>query len=402
MTPIFHRVIHGAFAGLLSLGVATTAAAQEKKPLVIGMAVAQSGAMTAYDGDPTKGFMLAVAEFNAGGGILGRKIKLVFSDTKSKPDRAFNSAIEVIEKGAEFVIASCDFDYGGPSAVAAQKRGVLVMSICSGSPKWGPQGVGELAFTAGHAGSVDGYVMAEWAFFRRGWKRAYMLKDTTLTYTRTQCSGFEQRWTEIAGKDSLKVDTFKNGDPSIATQITRLKNTDPKPEVIFICTYVPGGATALRQIRNSGIGLPIMGGFAMDGQYWTKSVPGLSDFYVPVYGNVFGEDPNPKVNEFVSKYKSKFGKPPTTSLALLGYAALQAYKIAAERAGSTGSQKIRAELEKFAGQELIHGRWWFSPKLHIQTRMTALINVVTNGKVKATGERYTNKKAVPIEMLFKE
>jgi len=397
-----NRTLASMLGATLCLGVAATAAAQDKEPLVIGMAVAQSGTMTAYDGDPTNGFKLAVSEFNEAGGILGRKVELVFSDTKSDPAQAFNSAIEVIDKGAEFLIASCDFDFGGPSAVAAQERGVLVMSICSGSPKWGPQGVGELAFTAGHAGSADGYVMAEWAFNERGWKRAYMLKDTTLTYTRTQCAGFEQRWKEVAGADSLQVDTFKNGDPSIATQITRIKNADPQPDVIFICTYVPGGATALRQLRNSGVDIPIMSGFAMDGEYWTEGVPGLSEFYVPVYGNVFGDDPRAKINDFVASYAAAYGSPPATSLALLGYAALQAYKIAAERAGSTDSQEVRAELEKFDGEQLIHGRWWFSPDLHIQTRMSALINVVTDGKAKSTGEHYTNQKAVPMEMLFME
>ena len=105
---------------------------------------------------------VAVDDFNKKGGILGHKVELVWADTKSNPTQAGNAATEVLEKGAKFLLASCDFDQGGAAAVVAQKRGVLVMSVCSGSPKWGPIGVGELAFSTGHAAQADGYLLAEW------------------------------------------------------------------------------------------------------------------------------------------------------------------------------------------------------------------------------------------------
>ena len=262
-------------ASAVMLALATTASSAADQKLIIGMAVAQSGWMTAYDGDPSAAIQVAVDDFNKKGGILGHEIELVWADTKSDPTQAGNAATEVLDKGAEFLLASCDFDQGGAAAVVAQERGVLVMSVCSGSPKWGPIGVGELAFSTGHAAQADGYLLAEWAYKSRGWKTAYVLRDTTLTYTRSQCFGFIQRWTEIAGEKALLgIDEFKNADPSIATQIARIKVLNSQPDVIFICSYVPGGATAIRQVRAAGINQPMMTGVAMDGEYWLEGVPG--------------------------------------------------------------------------------------------------------------------------------
>ncbi len=390
-------------ASAVMLALATTASSAADQKLIIGMAVAQSGWMTAYDGDPSAAIQVAVDDFNKKGGILGHEIELVWADTKSDPTQAGNAATEVLDKGAEFLLASCDFDQGGAAAVVAQERGVLVMSVCSGSPKWGPIGVGELAFSTGHAAQADGYLLAEWAYKSRGWKTAYVLRDTTLTYTRSQCFGFIQRWTEIAGEKALLgIDEFKNADPSIATQIARIKVLNSQPDVIFICSYVPGGATAIRQVRAAGINQPMMTGVAMDGEYWLEGVPGLEKFYVPVPGNVFGFDPSEEVNELVERFRVKHGQPPATSLAIFGYRSLQMYKIAAERAGTLDSQAVRMELEKFKNEPVMGGIATFSEDIHIQNRIRALINEVKDGKMKSTGEYYTSEKPVPFEMLFKE
>ncbi|MBM3511580.1 MAG: amino acid ABC transporter substrate-binding protein [Alphaproteobacteria bacterium] len=392
------RAVSVAVSGLV-LGLAAERAAAAD--FTVGFAIAQSGWMTAYDGDSHKGALIAIDDLNAKGGVLGNTIKTVFADTKSDPAQAGIAGETVLKQGAKFMLASCDFDMGGPAGLAAQKAGVLVISICSGSPKWGPVGIGELAFTTGHAAQVDGFLMAEWAFNKKGWKRAYMLRDTSLTYTRAQCAGFEERWKELAG-GLAGVDTFKNDDPSIATQITRLKALNPQPDVLFICTYAPGGPTALRQLRAAGINQPIMSGLAMDGAYWLDGVPGLSNFYVPTYGSVFGDDPDPEVRDFVEKFKKKFGQPPATSISVLGYRAMQKFAIAAEKAKSTDSQAVRKELEKFSEQKVLGGVVWYDDKVHVLDRTRALIMQVQGGKMGSSGEYVQSAKRVPYDVLFKE
>lgn len=71
-------------------GLASAPAMSADAGATIGLAVTQSGFMTAYDGDATKSVKLWVDQQNAAGGLLGKPIKLVEADTKS--DRAHSTA----------------------------------------------------------------------------------------------------------------------------------------------------------------------------------------------------------------------------------------------------------------------------------------------------------------------
>jgi branched-chain amino acid transport system substrate-binding protein len=51
--------------------------------ITIGMAVAESGWMEAYDGEATKMAQLWVERENAKGGLLGKPIKVISGDTKT-------------------------------------------------------------------------------------------------------------------------------------------------------------------------------------------------------------------------------------------------------------------------------------------------------------------------------
>jgi branched-chain amino acid transport system substrate-binding protein len=67
-----------------------------------------------------------------------------------------------------------------------------------------------------------------------------------------------------------------------------------KVDAIVFCSYLPGGSSAIRQIRAAGIDLPILASSTFDGTYWLGAVPDLTNFYVPVQASVYGDDPRPR------------------------------------------------------------------------------------------------------------
>ncbi len=64
-----------AAAALLATAATNETARAADHEVVIGFAIAQSGWMNAYDGPPMVGAQMAIEEFNAKGGILGKPIR---------------------------------------------------------------------------------------------------------------------------------------------------------------------------------------------------------------------------------------------------------------------------------------------------------------------------------------
>jgi branched-chain amino acid transport system substrate-binding protein len=349
------------------------------KPIVIGIATAQTGFIAAFDKPSVAGAMIAVSDINKAGGVLGRQLKVVTADTKSDINLGSQAGLSVISKGADVMLVTLDFNYGGPAARAGQSHGIVAMSIGASSPKFGVSGIGPLAYTIGSNGDVEAYAEAEWAYQKKHWRSAYLLLDDTTDANRTQCSSFATRFKELGGTIAGQ-DTFKNTDPSVAPQITRLKGLSKAPDVIELCSYPPGGAVATQQIRQQGINTPIIGNDAFDGDYWyKKSIPNLSNFYYNESSSIFGNDPSAKVNAFWKTYAQKTHAAPQVSFGAFGYTAVQALALAIKRAGTTKGTAVAAQLDKFTNEALLLPTT-FTKTLHIDTHRAGRIMQIQNGK----------------------
>lgn len=368
-----------ALAITLAAPVGGAAAPRDKSPIVVGAAVALSGWMRHFDDSPYKGAQLAVEDINAKGGVLGRKLRLVTADTKTDPAESARAGIEVLRQGAKLVITSCNFDLGKPAAAAANQQGVVAFATCVADPRFASPKLGRHVFSMATATPGHAAVAAEWAYKRAGWRSVYMLTDTVVAETRAICGHFKTRWTELAGKAALLgEDAFRGTDGTFPTEVDRIRSLAAQPDFIFVCTGGPGAAI-VKQIRDAGIGTKIMATDSMDGDGWMASLPNLSGFYFAAYGSLFGDDPNPRVREFMRRYIRKFGNKPTSARALTGYSVVEAFARAAERAGTTDGKAVVAMLEKFKGEPLLVGPTTFTADQHINMRRGQLVMEVRNG-----------------------
>ena len=387
------KVGMAALAACTISALATTMGWSADKP-VFGLVMSFSGWFAPIDADTIAGAKLAVAEINAAGGVLGQPIEVVEFDNKSEPPLGADGAVDVIGKGAKAILFPSDFDFGAPGAYVAQQKDVIAFSGAS-DPKFGVQGVGPLAYSTSNASQAQGGLLAEWAYKQKGWKTAYVLLDNTIAYTKSLCGSFATRWTELAGKDGLLgQDTFLNNDPSITAQVTRITGLSKKPDLIFFCSYAPGGPSAIRQLRAAGVTAAIVTGESLDGDYWIGTVPDLSNFYVVNYGSKYGDDPDADVNGFFKRFEAKDGKKADVSYGLRGYSAVQAWAKAANKAGSLDGDKVAAVLDTFAKEPLVIGPTTYTTDLHIQTTRPMSIIGVTGGKFAAVG-RFTVEKYPP-------
>jgi branched-chain amino acid transport system substrate-binding protein len=389
-----------AVAGLVGVGaVQAQSAKASNHEVVFGFAASYSGWMQAYSDPPTKAAMIAIEEINAAGGLLGKKIVTVKFDAKTDRVQGAKAGTAALSAGAQILAVDCDYDFGAPAALAAQKAGKISVFLCAESVLAGIQGVGKFSFSASVLAAVQGAAMAEWGWKKKGWRTAYLLLDETIEYDKGICYGFDWMWREKLGGKILGHDVFQNADPSIASQITRIKNLPQEPDVISLCSFVPGGASAIRQIRAAGIKSAIASGSAMSGTYWLSSVPNLSNHYVPEQASIYGDDPNPAVNAFNAKYKAKYGANVGSQYTYPGYVMVEMWAKAVKRAGTFDSAKVVAELEKFKNEPVLAGTRTFTKTLHHQNYAPYLIVETTNGKPKVV-ESFLISEPVPMDVLF--
>ena len=360
----------------------TDGGTDDSGPVVIGVASSLTGPLSFYDGEILNGMRLAVDEHNASGGVDSRTLELVTADNKTDLSLVEQTAQEVIDQGAVVVVPTCDYDTGAPAARLADSSGLLVVG-CAGGVGFGAKGVGPNTFNTFAGGPTEGATMAQFVK-DQGWTKPYLLEDTSIEYSKAACRYFEESWTAM-GEEIAGADTFQNGDPSIATQVTSLHDADA--DVVIACTYVPGGASAVKQIRDGGIDLPIVAGVGMEGTFWiSESVPDLSDFYKVATGSVVGDDPRSAVNDFVAAYTEAYGTPPLTSFSLMGYQNIQTIAHAlANAGGSTSGADLAAVLSGLTDADFILGPTTYTADCHVPLGRPMVVMTVQQGVETSVG-----------------
>ncbi|MBJ2149257.1 ABC transporter substrate-binding protein [Paracoccus sp. IB05] len=368
--------------------------------IVVGFATAQTGFMQGYDKPAEDAAMIRIREINEAGGLLGKQIEVVTADTKTDMAEGAKAGLSVVDQGADLVVVSCDYDFGAPAALAAESLGVISFFICAESVKAGIQGVGPNSFSASVLAPVQGATMAEWSYKEKGARSYYRLLDTWTEYNKGICDGFDWMLPQLPEAKLVGEDTFVNEDASIAAQISRIKALPEEPDAIMLCSMMPGFVSAVKQIRAAGINSMLLNGSGADGSYWMSAVPDLSNFYVPAQGSVFGDDPSADVNAFVKKYAEATGAPPATQYTFPGYVMIDVWAKAVERAGTTETAAVVAELEKMNEEPTLFGPRTFTAELHHQNKAEYRIIGTENGKPAVVGT-WTISEPVPLDALLK-
>jgi branched-chain amino acid transport system substrate-binding protein len=334
------------FTWLLAASVLMTAsAAVAEDEIFIGGALSLTGVQAPLDEPGLKGAEVAVKYLNDRGGILGKQVKFENIDGKSDPVTVGNNAVDLIDRGAQLIVAPCDFDFGGPAGREAQKSGLVGISTCASDPLYSSWSLGDKQFTLSMWNTTMGAAAAEYAFNERGWKTAYVVTDQFIAYTKSLSKYFVEHFEAIGGT-VLADDAYTQGDQDFSAQLARLRGLESQPDVIFISSYMPDLATIIRSIREVGITSPIMGGDSYDD-------PGLWEALGETFGSDvyfithtwMGSEAHPEMDQFIAAYQEFYGSAPDTSFVATGWDTIMLMAQAVEIAGTTDGEAVAAALE---------------------------------------------------------
>jgi branched-chain amino acid transport system substrate-binding protein len=363
-------VIALAAVAVAALAAGSAFGGKEQREILIGISAAKTGILAPYDLQAGQLFQMRIDQINKAGGVLGKKIRVEWIDTKSDKPTAATNAEELISKGAVVIIATCDFDFSFPAINAARAHKVPGIALCASSPKVAtPAIVGPYGGSMGLGSDAEGVAGAEWLRKNRPkLTRVYVFKDNSLEYSKATADYFKARWLELGGK-VCGEDTFVGGpNLDLSSQITRLRGKVAGCDVIYDGSWQPFGSQLARAIRDAGIKTPILTNASVNGTLVRQIAGKISDFYalgfacLPTYCQ---GTQTPLVRTIAAQFKARYKTPLGNHYALPGYALADAVVGAIKAAGSTDGEKIANAL--FGGKVVVNyfgTKMKFTPKCH--------------------------------------
>ena len=215
-------------------------------------------------------------------------------------------------------------------------------------PGFGPPTTGRLSFSSYPSLLSEASAGAQF-LWDRGVRHPFLFRDTSIIYGRAYCSGFQQTWEHLGGTIAGSAD-FENTDESVASQVSELRDSDA--DAVVMCSYPPGGASAIKQIRSAGIDVPIQGPAGFDGTFWLKGIPSTKEIFATSNGSAY-DPPNAETAKLFEQLKRN-GVDTDVSSALLGaYAGGQLILDAIRETHSVNGNTLADALEAKAHHTVV-------------------------------------------------
>ena len=324
--------------------LATMVAACKPAPKALKVAILAplSGDVATFGQSTRDGALLAIEEWNAKGGVLGRKIEAVVEDSQCEAEPAASAANKVISQDqVKFIIGEVCSKASIPVSEIATANKVLQISPTSTNPKVTIDEAGNAKPTVFRACFIDpfqGTVAATFALKELNAKTAAVLLDQGNDYVRGLAEFFRDAF-EAGGGQVVVWETYTAGDTDFSAILTKVK--DANPDVLYLPDYYSTVNVIAAQANQMGIKAVKPGGDGWDSPKLDQ-VATAGGFFTNHYSS---EDTRPVVQDFVKRYQAKYGSVPD-ALAALAYDAANILFMAIEQAGTDDPLKVAQTMEK--------------------------------------------------------
>lgn len=365
----FHRMML-----VVGFGAALMGCSKHTDDIVIGAYFPLTGNTATWGEMGKKAIDIAVDELNAAGGLLGKKVRMVYEDDQSLPEQAKLAVLKLIKQHKAVALIG-EFASSRTLAAApeAQRHHIPMISPYSTNPK--VTEVGDYIFRVCYIDPFQGGAMARFAVETLGVKRIAILKDIKNDYSVGLADFFTQMLTQLGGTVVAET-SYSEGDVEFRSQLTQLKVGNP--EAIYIPGYYTEVGLIARQARELGLTVPLLGGDGWDSPK-TVEIGGAATNGTYFTASFAVDDPNPLGREFSKKFKDRFGIDPDGTAAVSYEAAIVLFD-AIRRAGSTDGPALRDALAATKNFEGVSGRFTLDANRNAIKRI--VIMTIHNGALK--------------------
>jgi branched-chain amino acid transport system substrate-binding protein len=369
---VLFTVCAGIILCLASSGVRTES---KKTPIRIGAIHNMTGALGSIGVPSMAGARLAVKQLNARGGILGRPVELIARDGKSDPAVLAAATRELVRvPGLAAITGLNDTSMVLAAAPIAEKARMVFLTSGATSPLV-PLQFPHYYFMACFGDNTQAAAGAEYAYQTLAARTTWLLFDHSTEYTVLLARYFRERYTELGG-DIVGEDTYAGGAVDFSDQIARILELPVLPDMLYISAGPDDIGRLVKQVRDAGIHVPIMGGDGYDTPLLLQKAGAAADnTYFTTHAFLGGTHQTPAVAQFIADYQAEYGAPPDTAFAALGYDAVMLIAHAIELADSAKQKALPEALEAVDTFPGVTGSMSFGLLEHLPTKEVTVVKI---------------------------
>lgn len=318
-------------------------AAATDKPIKIGITSDASGQYANSGASDRRGMLMAIEEFNAKGGVLGRKIEWTHLDTETTPATGSRVAERLITRDeCGFLIGAVSSGVANAVSQVAQKYGAIYMNTNSSSPTESGQDCHRVKFVWDGNGTNFAKAAVKNSIDRFGKKWLLLTNDYVWGHN---TSAATRKLVEQYGGEIVDEILVPQGTRDFSAALLKIQQAGP--DVVAAAVGGDDQKSLRQQVAELGMG---------DKPAWINNQQDWPDVYGLPLDNLFGVFGTtwyykldlPGVAEFVARYQKMF--PETTmrvpgNVFYNGYMATRELLRAIEQTGSTNNIAIIKALE---------------------------------------------------------
>ncbi|HZB90488.1 MAG TPA: amino acid ABC transporter substrate-binding protein [Stellaceae bacterium] len=373
-TSLKARYTCGAALGLVAALLAAPAASAADGPIVIGASASETGALAVDAAYHLHGLELGVAEANAHGGWLGRKIELKYYDDKSEPGTAVRLYTRLItEDKVDLIIGP--YSSGVTQAVAplANKYQRLMIDPGASLPDifvegnlWNIQGIA----------TSTGYLEGILALAKEHGAHNVAVLALQSAYS-LACGKARQEQAQKLGMPVVYNTTYALPQPDFSSIALAVKSANP--DVVVACSYYPDSVGLAQALQREGFAPKFLGETIgpAEGQF-TSAVGPIAN---RIMSNTtwWPSLKTPGNAEFLAAYRAKYHEDPDYHAAAT-YSAIEMLGAAVTATKSLDQAKLRDWLMQHS-VETVQGTFKAGP-FGIGTQFKQYMFQIQNGERK--------------------
>ncbi len=329
---------------------------QSADVIKLGANLEMTGGNATFGGSASNGAKLAIKQVNEKGGVLGKKLDLVVADNKSEAAEAANAMQKLITQDKVVAVIA---PIASSSVIAGAQvntdNQVLAISPTASNPKVtvdpATGKVRDFLFRAAFIDPFQGSVMANFATKSLKGKTAALYIDNSSDYAKGLGQFFKETFEKNGGK-IVADEAYLAKDTDFKATLTKIKAANP--DVLFVPGYYQEVGMIIKQARELGLMMPVLGGDGWDSAKLPE-IAGADALNNTFFANHYSPDDNsPAIKDFVEAYKKEYGQVPD-AFAALSYDATMMVIEAIKRANSTDPVAIKDALAKTKDYQAVSG-----------------------------------------------